>query len=300
MLLLKTVDSAASVAALLADNVTEALTDTEKHIYEVLCSVGLEVMKARGYSERVTEVHFFCPAELVAMSVGIHPSTLYRRLPALREAGLADCRGHYCTHNGVTRSDGSVWAVRLSPNRGCKAKVPFDYLKKQYRCLGQDIESGRTAWQLVRQSKPREKQSRFDLSHILRFALSDSPNSRSLDTRTAQRFDLETVLDLASAPKTEHAEMLLRAAKSVCVALQDNHSERFWYGVLKGLLRLRDSGKGDYFQSIYLLVARCRADVNEGMALKGGALAVSRLKRTQIWDAVMNSPPERITTKPLH
>jgi hypothetical protein len=278
------VDSAASVAAVIADNVTEALTDTEKLIYEVLCSVGLEVMKARGYSERVTEIHFFCPAELVAMSVGIHPSTLYRRLPALREAGLADCRGHYTTHNGVTRSDGSVWAVRVSPNKGCKAKVPFDYLRKQYRCLGQDIESGRTAWKLVRESKPREKQSRFNLSHILRFALSDKPNNPVIsDSRAGQRFDLETVLDLASAPKLEHADMLLKAAKSVCVALKDNHSERFWYGVLKGLLRLRDSGKGDWFYSLYLLVARCRADVNENMARSGGALAVSRLKRTQIW-----------------
>jgi hypothetical protein len=183
-----------------------------------------------------------------------------------------------------------VWAVRLSPNRGCKAKVPFDYLKKQYRSLGQDIESGRTAWQLVRESKPREKQSGINLDLILRFALSDSLNPRSLDSRTAQRFDLETVLDLASAPKTEHVDMLLKAAKSVCVALRDNQSERFWYGVLKGLLRLRDSGKGDYFQILYLLVARCRADVLEGMAVSGGALAVSRLKRTQFWDEIARSP----------
>jgi hypothetical protein len=284
------VDSAASVAAVIADNVKETLTETEKLIYEVLCSVGLEVMKARGYSERVTEIHFFCPAELVAMSVGIHPSTLYRRLPALREAGLADCRGHYCTHNGVTRSDGSVWAVRVSPNKGCKAKVPFDYLKKQYRCLGQDIESGKTAWKLTRESKQREKQSVINLDLILRFALSETSNSRYLDSRAAQRFDLETVLDLASAPKTEHAEMLSKAAKSVCVALQDTHSERFWFGVLKGLLTLRDSGKGDWFQTLYLLVARCRADVNEGMAISGGALAVSRLKHTQFWDEIARSP----------
>jgi DNA-binding transcriptional ArsR family regulator len=284
------VDSAASVAAVIADNVKETLTETEKLIYEVLCSVGLEVMRARGYSERVTEIHFFCPAEIVAMSVGIHPATLYRRLPALREAGLVECRGHYTTYNGVTRSDGSVWAVRLSPNRGCKAKVPFDYLKKQYRSLGQDIESGRTAWQLVRESKQREKHSDINLDLILRFALSDTSNSVNNDSRTAQRFDLETVLDLASAPKTEHAEMLLRAAKSVCVALRDNHSERFWYGVLKTLLRLRDSGKGDWFQTLYTMIARCRADVQEGMALKGGALAVSRLKRTQIWDEIARSP----------
>jgi hypothetical protein len=285
------VDSAVTAAAVIADNVKETLTETEKLIYEVLCGVGLEVMKARGYSERVTEIHFFCPAELVAMSVGIHPATLYRRLPALREAGLVECRGHYCTHNGVTRSDGSVWAVRVSPNKGCKAKVPFDYLKKQYRCLGQDIESGRTAWRLVRESKPREKQSHSDLSHILRFALSDKPNNPVIsDSRTAQRFDLETVLDLASAPKTEHAQMLSKAAKSVCVALQDTHSERFWFGVLKGLLRLRDSGKGDWFQTLYLLVARCRADVNEGMAISGGALAVSRLKHTQFWDEIARSP----------
>jgi hypothetical protein len=143
----------------------------------------------------------------------------------------------------------------------------------------------------VRQSKTKEKQSRFDLSHILRFALSDTPsNSRSFDSRAGQRLDLETVLDLASAPKTEHAQMLSKAAKNLYVALQDNHSERFWYGVLKGLLRLRDSGKGDWFYSVYLLVSRCRADVNEGMALKGGALAVSRLKRTQFWEEIARSP----------
>jgi hypothetical protein len=84
--------------------------------------------------------------------------------------------------------------------------------------------------------------------------------------------------------------MLLKASKSVCVALQDTHSERFWYGVLKGLLAAREAGKGDYFQTLYTMIARCRADVQEGMALKGGALAVSRLKRTQIWDEIARSP----------
>ncbi len=282
------VENAVTAAALLADRLPKTLSDTEKLIYKVLCCAGLEVTKARGYSQHVTEIHFFAPAEVVAMACGIHPSTLYRRLPALRKAGLADCRGHYCTHNGVTRSDGSVWAVRLTANRGCKAKVPFDYLKKQYRCLGADIESGRTAWKLMRESKNQEKESRFNLGDILRFALSDTHlQTRSLDSRTAQRFDLETVLDLASAPKLDHVEMLAKASKSICVALQDNHSQRFWYGLLKRLLRMREAGTGDLFYSLYLLIARCRSDVNEGMARSGGALAVSRLKKSGLYEDIL-------------
>jgi hypothetical protein len=188
----------------------------------------------------------------------------------------------------VTRSDGSVWAVRLTANRGQKAKVPFDYLKKQYRCLGADIESGRTAWKLMRESKNQEKESRFNLGDILRFALADTRSQdRSFDSRTAQRFDLETVLDLASASKIDHVEMLAKASKSICVALQDNHSQRFWYGLLKRLLRMREAGSGDLFYSLYLLIARCRSDVNEGMARSGGALAVSRLKASGLYEDVL-------------
>ncbi len=110
-----------------------------------------------------------------------------------------------------------------------------------------------------------------------------------------QRFDLETVLDLAkfsagkekNGEKIDHAEMLNKASKSICVALGDNHSQRFWYGLLKRLLTARERGCGDWFYRLYLLIARCRSDVNEGMARSGGALAVSRLKKSGLFELLL-------------
>jgi hypothetical protein len=149
---------------------------------------------------------------------------------------------------------------------------------------------------MLRESKNTAKKSRFNLGDILRFALADTRlQSRSFDSRTVQRFDLETVLDLAkfsagkekNGGKINHTEMLEKASKSICVALRDNHSQRFWYGLLKRLLTARERGFGDWFHSLYLLIARCRCDLNEGMADSGGALAVSRLKASGLYELLL-------------
>ncbi len=292
-------DNAVSAAAIIAGRLPETLSGTAKKLYTALCGAAVEVMKERGYKDSVTEITYFCPAEAVALSIGVHPCTIYRKLPELRAAGLVDCRGHYCTHNGKTRSDGSVWTVRLTPTWGSAARVPFDYLKRSYRCLGSDIESGRTAYQQMRESYPTRDKSVINLNHILRFALSPTDKKPVIsDSRKVQRFDLESIFDVPAVRKQDRAEMVYNAAKALSVALRDDDSTRFYCGLLWGLLKLRDRGAGDYFESLYLMAQRAKTDSLEGFARKPGALFCSRLKQADFYDWIMNSPPTRVGTKP--
>jgi hypothetical protein len=298
MVLLETTDNAVSVASVIAERLPETLSGTAKRLYTALCGAAVEVMKERGYKDTVTEITYFCPAEAVALAVGVHPSTIYRKLPELASAGLVDCRGHYCTHNGRTRSDGSVWTVRLTPTWGSAARVPFDYLKRSYRCLGSDIESGRTAFQQMRESYPIRDKSVIDLSYILRFALSPTDKKPvTYDSRKVQRFDLESIFDVPAVRKQDRAEMVYNAAKALSVALRDDDSTRFYCRLLWGLLKLKDRGAGDYFESLYLMATRAKIDSLEGFARRPGALFTSRVKQAPWFDEIMNSPPTRVGTK---
>jgi hypothetical protein len=284
------VSDAVTAAAVIAERLPESLSGTTKKLYTVLVGTALEVIQDRNYSANTTEVTFFAPAESVALAVGIHPATLYRKLPELRQAGLVDCRGHYCTHNGQTRLDGTVWAVRLTPTWGSKVRIGFDWLKRSYRCLGTDIDAGRTAWAQMRESKSTRDKSVINLSDIRRWTLSQpSKGLVKVDSRTV---DLASILDVPAVPKQSRAEKIFEAAKAMSAVLNDNGSHRFYMAVLWGLTKLRDRGAGDYFATLHLMISRCSADVTEGFARdgNGGKLLVSRIKETAFWDEIMRSP----------
>jgi hypothetical protein len=281
MVLLETADCAAEVASLLVERTPGTLSDTAKLIYKALCWVSVEVARERDYSPNVTEVSWFAPAESVALAVGIHPATLYRRLPELVSEGLVAVRGHFCTLNGRTRSDGSVWTVRLSPTRGSAARVPYDHLHRQYRSLGADIDSGRTAWAQMRESKAY-KSDELKISYITRWAL--SLTNRSPVTSDSRSIDLETIFDVRHAEPENRADAVYQAALAISRALGDQDSTRFYCRLLWSLLRLRLRDGEDFFDALYLMVKRAQADVLEGFSRRGGAVLTSRLKSAPWFD----------------
>jgi hypothetical protein len=286
MVLLERADNALEVAYKLAQRTAEGLSETAQRIYTALVATGLEVAIERKYCPKVSEVSFFCPAESVALSVGIHPATLYRKLPELRAAGLVEVTGHYCTHNRQTRLDGSVWAVRLVPGRSSKVRIGFDWLKRSYRCLGADIEAGRTAWAMMRESKSTRDKSAINLNYIRFWTLSTTNKVPvKVDSRT---IDLASIFDVPTVPKQSRAEKIFDAAKAISSVLNDNSSHRFYMAVLWNLTRLKDSHGVDYFAQLHMMVRRCQADVAEGFARagNGGALLTSRLKKSPLWDEV--------------
>ncbi len=177
--------------------------------------------------------------------------------------------------------------------------MPFDYLKRSYRCLGDDIEASRTAFLQMRESYlPRDK-SGINLSHILRWALPPTNKTPVIsDSRKKQRFDLESIFDVPAVRKQDRAEMVYNAAKALTVALRDDDSTRFYCGLLWGLLKLKDRGAGDYFESLYLMATRARTDSLEGFARKPGALFTSRVKQAPWFDEVMRQPNVRVGTLP--
>ncbi len=292
MLLTLSASNALEVAREVSQRVPETLSPAAKIIYTALVATSVEVMKERGYSPNVTEVVFFAPAESVCLSVGIHPATLYRKLPELKAHGLVECTGHFCTHNGKTRMDGSLWSVRLTPTWGSAARVGYDYLKKSYRCLGDDIEAGNTAYNQMRESYPTRNKNQVNISHILRWALSrPNKNPVTIDPRISRRADLERLFDVPQVNRQERPNVVYEAAVAVSQALGDSDSQRFYMAVLWSLLKLRDRGAGDYFGQLHMMICRARADHEERFAKRAGALLVSRLKKAPWWDEVMNGPP---------
>jgi DNA-binding transcriptional ArsR family regulator len=281
-------DCAADVTDTVTHNLETLLSDAALMLFRALHTSAIEVSAARDYHPNVSQVSFFCPVEAVALALGVHRCTVYRALPKLQALGLVDVRAHYTTHQGRTVADGSVWAVRLRPVGGCKARVQYGDLKRSYRDLGGDVEAGRTVWAAMRQSKEKPPEA-VGIQEILRWALppQNSETPVTFDCRTASRLDLEAVLDVRYAPREARGAAVDLAAQALATALSDRKSANFFRRLLWQLLRRSDAGGGDHFYTVYLVAQRASVDAQEGFARRPGALFTSRLKGATWFEEVM-------------
>jgi hypothetical protein len=290
-------ESAADVTQTVTENLP-FLSSTALSLFRALHTVAVEAAAARAYHPGVSEVSLFCPLEAVALALGCHRATVYRALPELRAAGLLDVRGHFCTHRGRTRADGSVWAVRLRPVGGRAARVGYGDLKRSYRNLSGDVEAGRTVW-AMRQSKNPAK-GQVDLELIRRWALPPTDKTPVIsDCRTAARRDLEAVLDVPHAGREARSAAVSLAAEALAAALRDRAGVMFYRRLLWQLLRRSDATGAAPFGVVYEQARRAAADVSEGYGRRPGALFVSRLKRAGWWSEVMTAPPARVGVRPV-
>ncbi len=276
--------------------VAPPLSAKARVLYEALRSTGRIVADARGYCTNVSVVFFFCPGEIVAKALCMARSTMYLKLAELRDAGLVEGRAHYITYKGRTRADGMVWGVRLDPEHPKPVRVPYDYLKRSYRCLSADIEAGSTAYAQLGQSK-KDSEKQIDNQKILTWALPPSPTEKP-DMNLTVRCDLEQVLDVPYAAKQDRNTAVDGAARALAVSLADARGLMFYRWLLWQLLRLSDRHQGDYWHIIYEMACRVRADAAEGFARKPGALFTSRLKRWDVWEHVRRMPPYAVAPAP--
>jgi hypothetical protein len=297
---LEAAQSAADVTLLVTQQLEKSLSGAALTLFRALHTSAVEVGAARGYHPNTSQVSFFCPVEAVALALGRHRSTVYRALAELRAAGLVDQRGHYTTHRGRTRSDGAVWCVRLHPGRGCRARLSYGDLKRQYRDLSGDVEAGRTVWALMEQSKEQPKRAGVNLNHIRQWSLSPTEqNPVTPDCRTAARRDLESLLDVQHAPREARGAAVDLAAQALAQALSDRAGVNFYRRLVWQLLRRSDATGDDHSYSVYLAAQRAAVDASEGFARRPGALFVSRLKAAPWWDEVMRGPPVRVGVRPV-
>ncbi len=274
-------------------NLSSSLSRTPLLLYQALHTVAVEVARVRGYYPKTSQVSFHIPAEIVATALSIHRSTLYEHLPQLKALGLVDARAHRTTHRGRTVADGTVWSVKLNPQRGKSARVSYQDLKHKWRDLGADIERGRTAWRQIRQSST-QKGKPVNYQLLLDWALPHQDSKTPLSMTVG--FGLEGVLDVPYAARSERGQMVDGAARAMAHHLGDE-SVNFYRWLLWQLLRVHDRGQ-DYFGSVYQMLLRAGVDHQEGFARSAGALFVSRLKQWEVWEQLKSTPPYAVGPKP--
>jgi DNA-binding Lrp family transcriptional regulator len=273
------------------------LSGTAARLLDALQQVAELVKAARGYHQNTSQVTFFAPVESVALAIGVSRQTVYNRLPELRSKGLVQQKGHYCSHNGQTRSDGSLWAVKLDLGTTGAAKIDYDWLKGSYRSLGDDIATGRTAWKIL-QSNPRVKDS-VDISYILTFALPTDSEPIKYDRKAVAAPVLETLLDVPYAPVEGRSGAVDSSAEAVRIVLGgESKNINLYRWLVWRLLKLQQSGQRDYFYAVFLMVQRAGVEKRENACKNPTGLLISRLKNTGIWKELQNAPPGQIGTKP--
>jgi hypothetical protein len=299
------VNDALGVARELTLRTSESLSKTAQKLYTALVATAIETAKGRGYSPSTTHVTMHLPLEVLASVCGIHRVTAWRHLPALKELGLIDYRAHKGALRGETRNTGTLFQVRLNPSCGSKARLSYAEMKHKWRDLDKDVRRKRTAYRQLRDTVQRSQNpstGELNISRLLVWTLPPQlikpPLKPLSDSCATRQTSLEAVLDVKHVPREERNNMVALAAQALSQALSDADSVSWYQKLLWGLLRRYDATQDDYFYSVYLMAQRARTDSIEGFARKPGALFVSRLKRADFYDWVMNAPPRRVGTQP--
>ncbi len=294
MQLLETADTALQAAHAITSSLPRNLSTKAILLYEAMRGIADKVSDNRGYCKAVSQVHFFVPGEIVADALCMARSTLYLKIAELKAANLIDARAHYVTHKGRTRADGMCWAIKMHPDRQAPVRVPYDVLKKSYRCLSADIAAGRTAFRQTGQSK-KTSTKQVDIGKILAWTLPPVTTEKS-GTGLTVRYDLEQVLDLPHVDKADRRTAVDGAARTLSSALNDSGGLMFWRWLMWRLIVLEASGIPATHQ-VYEQVRRALAEQREGYGRVPAALLVSRLKAYPWWDQAQRGS-SRVGTKP--
>lgn len=281
------------------------LSPTELRCLRLLREAAQNVAKARAYSPQVSCVTFFCPQEIVVKALGVVRSTVWRAIQTLKSLGLVDACEWKTDLKGNTRNGGYLWKVKLDPLSPIRPRLSIEEFKHRWRDLNADVDQGRTAFNWLHQSLSQEE-CQEGCALILGWALPPS-NTKNLplpsngltdaDQKVVRVYNLESILDLPAAARSDRNQMVNLTARAIGQCLGDTGSVSlmFYRRVLWNLLRQFDQGN-DWFGSFYDFTTRARADFSEGWAKRAGALLVSRLKQWHLWPVLETTAPYSVAT----
>jgi hypothetical protein len=130
----------------------------------------------------------------------------------------------------------------------------------------------------------------LDLDLLLKHSVDSKKHLAPVDSlvcNTPKNAVLEVLLDVTAArPGRDTVQHVDMAALALVSALGDSRSVNFYRRLVWGCLRASEKGT-DYFPMVYQMAIRARVDRVENFSRRGGALFVSRLKDTRIWDEIM-------------
>ena len=331
----------------------KTLSNTARTLYAALVATAQAAAAARGYVASTTHVTVHIPLEVVALALGRHRTTIWRASNKLRELGLVDARPHKTTISlselslnekqherlvderarqrarkkpapgigeeteGIVVNDGTLWCVRLDPDKGAPARLSFydhkrekEYYggpereKHQWRDLARDRRRGRTAHRAVQERQAGKTQQSlssttegFDLELLLEWALPPQHSETPLPMTVAPnpRADLEAVLDVQYAAREDRREAVDGAAHALAGGLADRGGLAFYRWLLWQCLKLQQSTGAAPWYTVYEQARRAQTDVREGFARgakndgSGGGLFISRLKASPWWDELVRA-----------
>jgi len=218
----------------------EALTDLDalprgpRRLLELLHRLAVDTVTARQYPVTPSQVTMHQAQELMAQALGCHVVTVWRWLNPLKAAGLVDARAHFTTSQGVTRADGTLFAVALKV--GHRAHLTHDDLSHEWRDLDADRKAGRTAWAALQGSDHKTTDEWMILLRRWAVAPGSTSESRCVpDPCSAEEDGPRTVQDVVyllplvgQAHPTKRPALVGLLASTLARALDDQHSRR-WY-----------------------------------------------------------------------
>lgn len=269
---------------------------------ETLLEAALAKAVHEGYNPGVTTVVFHCPLEVVMAELGIkHRLTAQRYRAELEAADFLASHYHQGQQFTITKPDGSqvsyhqrtgtLWAVSLRPTR--KARLTREDYSHKWRDMAADRRVGRLAsrpptssehkliGQLNQNTEKRIKT--WALSTVNTTPVNTNVHSSPGDWRN-------TVLDVFYCPRERAAQLIKAAVGTILQKLGDStRNYSFWAWVLSRLRYLHERGQ-DYSQVLLDMLARAATDGLEGFARSPGALLISRLKKSPLWDLLKSTP----------
>jgi hypothetical protein len=266
----------------------EAVTDLSnlrsgpRRLLELLHEVAADTVSRRGYGVIPSQVTIHQPQELLARALGCHLVTVWRWTQELTTAGLVASRAHFTTSRGVTRSDGTLFAVRLK--QGHYAHLTHDDLSYEWRDLDGDRAAGNTAWKILQGSGSKTGKTEW---HEVLKAWAVNPGSSTFPPLFSDHCssansvsDVVYALPLLALTDAEKRPALIGfLATTLSRALRDQHSQKFWCKVFWNAWTDEVEGRGG-LQVLGAQLSRLNSDLREWDGLKNpAALLVSRLRQ---------------------
>ena len=260
--------------------VLDELRPGPRRLLELLHQVAVSTVAARAYPVTPSQVTVHQPQELQAAALGCSLRSVYNWTTDLKVAGLIDSRPHFSTSRGVTRIDGTLYAVALKA--GHVAHLPHDDLKHSWRDLDSDRAAGRTAWKILAGSDPDRPPE--DWKAILQ-AWSVTPGSINLPLSPDPANSPATIQDaahmlplIATAHPDKRPALVGLIASTLARALDDQHSRRFYCRAIWNAWTAEVEGRAG-LQVLAAQLARLDADRREWAGLRRpGALLAARLR----------------------
>jgi hypothetical protein len=291
--------NASDVARATYERLPQNTSQTAILLHEALFAIASEAGEARGYSAGVAAVTVHIPVDVVATALRRHRVTIWRAARQLKAAGLIDWRPHKTTLNGRTVNDGTLWCVALRPVEG-GVRLSYEDMKHPgWRDLAGDIERGRTAYAVMQRSD-NSLENELDLNLLREWTMPplEIEKPRYMTVAPSERRDLETVLDVQHATRSERPAMVEAGADSLCTALRDPGGRRFYMALLWVLLRTQDATGAAPWYAVYEQARRARTDSVEGFARRPGALFTARLQAAGLYEAIA-PPARRVGVRPI-